>query len=1581
MKNRIWITGGLLVIVLMAALIISSCGRTGGGIATSGSVPSQFLETRIIGQNTLLCGTPASLRVIVFDARGMTPVKDARVEAVLAGSELGQRHRLFSDKTNDLGTIAMTYTVPADARGAMELTVTVKAGEGERSEKLPVTVSDKEPKISLSTDKPLYQPGQVIHIKALALELPTLEPLAKKKMILEVLDPKGNKVVKLDQETSPYGIVGLDFSLAREINLGEYVIRASAEGGAPVEKKVMVKKYVLPKFKAELVAKKKFYTPGETLDGHVSARYFFGKPVAEAEVLINILASDDRLRKVAVLKGKTDKDGVYKFSFKVPRDFNGIAFHANKAFLAFEANVRDTAEHKEAVYHQYPVAKYPISVQVMPEGGRMIPGLENILYLVASYPDGSPSECKVQVKLPEGNTREVVTDAGGYGTLTVTPKKNESVLLRLQARDRQGNESEKTVSFSAGDKEETVLLRTDKTLYNAGDPVKVKVLSSRKEGAVYLDFLRNGHTLYTQSVFTRDGQGDGTLEVPAEVSGMVALNAYFVSPYTGVVQDSRSLYFAPSDLNVAVKLDKETYQPGGEAKLEFKVTDKKGNPVPSALGVDLVDESVFAMFERRPGMETIYFLVPADIMKAPYVLGGLTMRDFILNAAEPQSETCSKVVLAQAPQLPQYQVVLDSFAQKQQKILADLEKIEGACEKFYGAKQKYPSQPSELVAANMLAAADTKDPWGRDYLIKAPEKPGGPQAASPAGGGPVVINVGGGPAMIHPGRPFPGKFIDREEVGGPPRDGLIARPAAPPQAYGPPGWSGTLPNIVCVGADGKEGTPDDLDLKALFLARGPQLPQVVAMPGKPMMEEREMMAGGAAPQGAMMKMQANRADMAMPSAAPPPEAKQASLESAQEPVRVREYFPETLMSVPELITDDKGIALLTVPLADSITTWRLSALANSLKGKLGSTTGGIKVFQDFFVDLDLPVKLTQGDEVSIPVRIFNYLPKSQQIAVTLEKGDWFEVLDKELTQKRTVEKEDVVATRFTIRVKEVGIHKLNITARGSELSDAISREIEVEPDGKKYLLYKGDLIKSPGSSTSIEIPGSAIANGSDIQLVVYPRPVSQIIEGMDTIFRMPGGCFEQTSSITYPNVLVLDYLKKSGQSTPQVEKKALEYINQGYQRLLGYEIQGGGFQVWGAPPATKVLTAYGIMEFSDMAKVAQVDKGAIDRAKRWLLSQKQPDGSWTPDQSFAHAEQWGTIQSNNMPTTAYLTWALAEAGCKGEIADSISYLKKQAGQVSNPYILALMANAFIAYNINDGDGAKLLDRLNGMKTEEKEGVYWKTDSLYSQGLPASVETTALVVYAMQKTKKYPETIGKGLSYLVKSKDQNGLWYSTQATIFAMRALLLSQVSAPPEPAELTADIIVNGEKADSFTINDKNLELFQQFDLKKYVKNGRNDVKIEVKGKGECAYRVAGTYYLPWTAAEKARNKELDIQVAYDRTEVKTQDSIACKVKVKNLRNSYAPMVMVEVGTPPGFDVMTEDIERMVAAKKVQKFEMASDRVVLYLNGVEKGKSFDGSFRLTARYPLKVKTPTSLTYLYYNPEVNARCAPVTIRVN
>ena len=57
-----------------------------------------------------------------------------------------------------------------------------------------------------------------------------------------------------------------------------------------------------------------------------------------------------------------------------------------------------------------------------------------------------------------------------------------------------------------------------------------------------------------------------------------------------------------------------------------------------------------------------------------------------------------------------------------------------------------------------------------------------------------------------------------------------------------------------------------------------------------------------------------------------------SADSDSAPTHVRSYFPEALYINPEIITDQDGRASVVIPMADSITTWRMAMLASTTHG-------------------------------------------------------------------------------------------------------------------------------------------------------------------------------------------------------------------------------------------------------------------------------------------------------------------------------------------------------------------------------------------------------------------------------------------------------------------------------------------------------------------------------------------------------------------------------------------------------------------------------------------------------------------------
>ncbi|HIP96310.1 MAG TPA: hypothetical protein EYH32_03745, partial [Anaerolineae bacterium] len=396
--------------------------------------------------------------------------------------------------------------------------------------------------------------------------------------------------------------------------------------------------------------------------------------------------------------------------------------------------------------------------------------------------------------------------------------------------------------------------------------------------------------------------------------------------------------------------------------------------------------------------------------------------------------------------------------------------------------------------------------------------------------------------------------------------------------------------------------------------------------------------------------------------------------------------------------------------------------------------------------------------------------------------------------------------------------------------------------------------------------------------------------------------------MTYPNVLVLDYLKSTNQSTPELEMKAEEYINLGYQRLVVFEVDGGGFSLYGDPPARLFLSAYGLMEISDMAKVYPVDEAMIERTARWLAKQQADDGSWTATDYRVAGQQ--------LATTAYVTWALAESGVADEaaVAKGITYLKEHYPEVKTGYVLALTANALVAWDPDDSFTEKVLDDLVGQAVEDDGAVYWQSGVESFMGAKSemgSIETTALAAYALLKADAHPDVANKALTYLVRNKDSFGTWSTTQATILSLKALIESAKAGEPTQ-EVTVRVSLNGEEADPIQITPENFDVVQLVTFTDKAVKGDNVVRIEVEGKGKLMYQVTARYYVPWELVPPEEREPMTIDVRYDRTDLQVDDTVQVDVTARLNVEGTAKMVVLDLGIPPGFEVDATELSARV---------------------------------------------------------------------
>lgn len=161
-------------------------------------------------------------------------------------------------------------------------------------------------------------------------------------------------------------------------------------------------------------------------------------------------------------------------------------------------------------------------------------------------------------------------------------------------------------------------------------------------------------------------------------------------------------------------------------------------------------------------------------------------------------------------------------------------------------------------------------------------------------------------------------------------------------------------------------------------------------------------------------------------------------------------------------------------------------------------------------------------------------------------------------------------------------------------------------------------------------------------------------------------------------------------------------------------------------------------------------------------------------------------------------------------------------------------------------------------------------------------------------------------------------------------------------------------------------------------------MEIRFEGKGGLAYQVVGRYFFPWD--KKPENEALSIDVAYDRTRLAQDDIATATATVRNNLTKSANMVMVDLGIPPGFDLLSEDLqtyqEKSASQKsgRLEKFSLTATQAILYFDSLASGETVTLHFRLRAKYPIRARTFRSRVYEYYDPDVNSIARPEQLEI-
>jgi hypothetical protein len=240
-------------------------------------------------------------------------------------------------------------------------------------------------------------------------------------------------------------------------------------------------------------------------------------------------------------------------------------------------------------------------------------------------------------------------------------------------------------------------------------------------------------------------------------------------------------------------------------------------------------------------------------------------------------------------------------------------------------------------------------------------------------------------------------------------------------------------------------------------------------------------------------------------------------------------------------------------------------------------------------------------------------------------------------------------------------------------------------------------------------------------------------------------------------------------------------------------------------------------------------------------------------------------------------------------------------------------------------------------------------------------------------------VAQGLDLLTDSRDASGTWNAPQATLLALHTLLDALQGGDPA-TESTVRVTVDEIAAQPVSLDAGHAGTVQVLTFDQLSK-GYNDIAIQAEG-DKVAYQAIGTYYLPWSqiAPASPEEEEVSIEISYDRTSLHVGEIATATVGIMLNRQGSAPLTVLELGLPPGMDLLTSDLDELAAKGVIAHYEQRPGHVRVYVRDLSAEQPASFRYRLRARFPLSAKTQPTRAYDLANPQRPAVREPAQIEV-
>nr|MDQ3818268.1 MG2 domain-containing protein [Acidobacteriota bacterium] len=738
------------------------------GIVSLSEITPDIFQINVVSPKSVREGARYRAQVRAVHPITSRAVKNVRVEASMKFDDGDKEVTLAANGMTDAeGYAALDFNLPQKITDDSDIEMKVVARRGvlveEAEDKIEI---DREAQIFVSTDKPIYQPGQVLHIRTLMFDA-TRHAMSDREASLEISDPENKTVFSADLKTTRFGIASADWTIPDNIRLGDYEVKVRLGDNSDEERAgytyVKISRYDLPNFAVQAKPDLPYYLPGQNAVVEIRADYLFGQPVKRGHVRLvrererrwNYREQKWEVDEGEKYEGDVDERGLFVAKINLAEEQDKLQEEDYSRFrdLSYAAYVTDpTTNRTEQRRFDLRLTKSAIHVYVIENGELQARGFPLQFYLSTYYADGTPAQCEVAIGRNVTSTNADQTSLTSYEQPLRTVRTNrygvakvsglvlpaqssggEDATLIFSARDDKGTVGRQTNSFSFSD-HAVLRIETDKTLYRAGEPIKAVITASEPEMRAVVDVWQGATALQSKSVELHGGRASLVIPYNKAFKDGIALTAY---SYAGAQSESsydipsamrRIIYPHERDLRVDVRLDQSTYRPGDDAHADFTVRDAQGRAIESALGVVIFDKAVEerARTDSEFGSTYSFYYAYNTLNGYEGELSGLTGRDFYkLDLSKPVPEGMELVAEIMLTGGRYYPHVFRSreYSTDQREIFSKLiarqiKPVEEALASSYSMKSEYPYDEAALRRLLNESGIDLNqqlDPWGNQF--------------------------------------------------------------------------------------------------------------------------------------------------------------------------------------------------------------------------------------------------------------------------------------------------------------------------------------------------------------------------------------------------------------------------------------------------------------------------------------------------------------------------------------------------------------------------------------------------------------------------------------------------------------------------------------------------------------------------------------------------------------------------------------------------------------------------------------------------------------------------------------------------